>query len=75
MLLLAATQANADISSEAPLTYDLQPAALLVLGEHIRDDAEATLRYFTEQGVGIKVLSGDNPALLARSPPRFTCRG
>jgi cation-transporting ATPase E len=61
VLLLAVTPATAGISSEAPLPGDLQAAALVVLAEHIRDDADATLRYFTEQGVAIRVLSGDNP--------------
>jgi len=35
--------------------------ALVVLAERIRDDAEQTLRFFTEQGVTLKVISGDNP--------------
>ncbi|MCW2491979.1 MAG: ctpE [Frankiales bacterium] len=61
VLLLAAAPANAGISNEAPLPADLSPAALVVLAEHVRDDAEATLRYFTEQGVAIRVLSGDSP--------------
>jgi cation-transporting ATPase E len=39
----------------------LLPVALVVLAENIRDDAAATMRYFTEQGVALKVLSGDNP--------------
>ena len=39
----------------------LEPAALVVLAENLRDDAAQTLRYFTEQGVRLKVISGDNP--------------
>jgi cation-transporting ATPase E len=61
VLLLATTRDNDAVSTETALPVDLTPAALVVLAEHIRDDAEATLRYFTEQGVAIKVLSGDNP--------------
>jgi cation-transporting ATPase E len=61
VLLLAIAHANASINNEAALPDNLQPSALVVLAEHIREDAEATLRYFTEQGVAIKVLSGDNP--------------
>ena len=61
VLLLASTQSSSGVSSDGALPDDLSPAALVVLSEHVRDDAEATLRYFTEQGVGIKVLSGDNP--------------
>lgn len=61
VLLLASTQSSSGVSSDGALPDDLSPAALVVLSEHVRDEAEATLRYFTEQGVGIKVLSGDNP--------------
>jgi cation-transporting ATPase E len=33
----------------------------VVLTERVRDDAADTMRYFTEQGVALKVISGDNP--------------
>jgi len=39
----------------------LDPLGLVTLKERIRPDAADTLRYFAEQGVVIKVLSGDNP--------------
>jgi len=38
------------------------PTALLVFSERIRPDAAPTLRYFAEQGVAVKVISGDHPA-------------
>ncbi|MER7990637.1 HAD-IC family P-type ATPase [Streptomyces noursei] len=37
-----------------------QPAALVVLEQRLRPDAPDTLRYFAEQGVRAKVISGDN---------------
>ncbi|MFI2212042.1 HAD-IC family P-type ATPase [Streptomyces sp. NPDC020141] len=37
-----------------------EPAALVVLEQRLRPDAADTLRYFDEQGVAAKVLSGDN---------------
>ncbi len=43
------------------LPDSLHPVALATLKERIRPDAAETLRYFSEQGVTIKVLSGDNP--------------
>ena len=43
------------------LPHPLDPVALVTLGERIRADAAETLRYFAEQGVAIKVLSGDDP--------------
>src|SRR5699024_2290748 len=39
--------------------------ALCTLAEQIRPDAADTLRYFAEQGVTIKVISGDNPTTVA----------
>ncbi|MBK8459363.1 MAG: HAD-IC family P-type ATPase [Micropruina sp.] len=38
------------------------PEALVVLKQRIRPDAKATLDYFTDQGVALKVISGDNAA-------------
>lgn len=39
--------------------------ALLVLSDRIRPEAPATFAYFKEQGVAIKVISGDNPAAVS----------
>lgn len=39
----------------------LTPVAVLAFGEHVRDDAAATLDYFRAQGVEVRVLSGDHP--------------
>ena len=43
----------------------LQPLALVLLTNRIRPEAPATFAYFQEQGVTIKVISGDNPATVA----------
>ncbi|MGN9910608.1 HAD-IC family P-type ATPase [Phytohabitans sp. LJ34] len=42
------------------LAGDDGPAALVVLAQRLRADAPETLRYFAEQGVAVKVISGDN---------------
>jgi cation-transporting ATPase E len=39
---------------------DAEPAALVVLEQRLRPDAADTLRYFAEQDVRAKVISGDN---------------
>jgi cation-transporting ATPase E len=49
----------------AGLPAPLRPQALFVLDERVREDAPDTLRYFTEQGVALKVISGDNPRTVA----------
>jgi cation-transporting ATPase E len=38
----------------------VEPVALVVLEQRLRPDAGDTLRYFAEQGVHAKVISGDN---------------
>lgn len=43
----------------------LQPEALVTLTEQIRPDAADTLRYFAEEDVACKVISGDNPQTVA----------
>jgi len=52
-------------SESAPVEQELPPElvarALVVLAERVREDAEDTLRYFAEQGVSLRVISGDNP--------------
>jgi cation-transporting P-type ATPase E len=47
------------------LPGELSPAALLVLAEELRDDTAETVRYLVEQGVTIKVMSGDAPGSVA----------
>ena len=43
----------------------LTPLALVLLTNRIRPEAPETFAYFKEQGVAIKVISGDNPATVA----------
>ena len=47
------------------LPPDVKPQLLLTFREQVRSDARETLAYFTEQGIDLKVLSGDNPATVA----------
>lgn len=37
------------------------PIALFVLMDHIRDEAPETIKWFVENGVDIKIISGDSP--------------
>ncbi|HEY5222900.1 MAG TPA: HAD-IC family P-type ATPase [Microbacteriaceae bacterium] len=43
----------------------LEPAALVIFMETIREEAPETLRYFESQGVRIVIMSGDNPVTVA----------
>lgn len=41
------------------------PEALIVLSNRIRENSKATFEYFMNQGVTIKVISGDNPVTVS----------
>ena len=41
------------------------PAALVVLADEVRVEAADTLRYFSDEGVAVKILSGDHPRTVA----------
>ncbi len=56
VLLLAAYEGEL----EDGLAGVLRPAALVLLANKIRREAPDTFRYFAEQGVKVKVISGDN---------------
>jgi cation-transporting ATPase E len=45
----------------APTLPSVEPAALVLLEDIVRGDANDTLAYFADQGVIVKVISGDNP--------------
>ncbi len=47
------------------LPESIEAVALVVLEDRLRADAPATIAYFTEQGVRIKIISGDNPLTAA----------
>ncbi|MGX1312826.1 cation-transporting ATPase E [Streptomyces calvus] len=59
VLLLARARPGADIDDPAA-ARGVRPAALVVLEQRLRPDAADTLRYFAEQDVRAKVISGDN---------------
>ena len=56
---------------QAPLSETLDPEqvtplALVLLTSRIRENAPETFAYFAQQGVSIKVISGDNPATVSQ---------
>jgi magnesium-transporting ATPase (P-type) len=48
--------------SEPEFPDDVRALGLVVLAERLRDNAPETVAFFAEQGVDLKVLSGDAPA-------------
>ncbi|UQI48398.1 cation-translocating P-type ATPase [Streptomyces sp. HU2014] len=57
VLLLARAERELD---DPRVTEAVRPTALVVLEQRLRSDAADTLRYFAEQNVSAKVISGDN---------------
>jgi len=51
--------------SDESLSLDVKPYALMLLSNKIRDEAPETFAYFAQQGVEIKVISGDNPVTVS----------
>ncbi|MBR5090678.1 MAG: HAD-IC family P-type ATPase, partial [Ruminiclostridium sp.] len=47
------------------LPDNIKPVALIAITDKIRKEAPDTLRYFAEQGVDIKIISGDNPVTVS----------
>ncbi|MFI1423082.1 cation-translocating P-type ATPase [Streptomyces sp. NPDC020731] len=59
VLLLARARDGVDVD-DPEAARGVRPAALVVLEQRLRPDAADTLRYFAEQDVRAKVISGDN---------------
>lgn len=62
VMLLASSEGEIQNNSLPDL---IKPLALIIIEDVIRKGAEDTLRYFDEQGVTIKIISGDNPVTVA----------
>lgn len=60
----SATLTDADVEAER-LPDAVIPAIALTFREQVRPDAAHTLAYFRAQGVGIRIISGDNPRTVA----------
>lgn len=59
VLLLATTDSTFTDGRDATLP-SVTPVALVLLEDVVRADAPETLKYFADQGVTVKVISGDN---------------
>ncbi len=63
VLLLASYDGIPDQKSLIP--HQVSPMALILLSNRVRPAAPKTFRYFAEQGVAVKVISGDNPVTVS----------
>lgn len=53
------------LTRDGVIDGEILPLGFIVLANEIRDNAVETFTYFKEQGVAIKVISGDNPATVS----------
>lgn len=67
VLLLSLSKQNILINQKLPA---LTPCALIVLEDHIKDDATANINWFKNNGVNIKIISGDNPFCVSQIAKR-----
>ncbi|MCY3926390.1 MAG: HAD-IC family P-type ATPase [bacterium] len=63
--VLLLSRANNGASGGDGLASDRRAVAVVVLGDTIRHDAPEILAYFQNQGVDLKVISGDNAATVS----------
>lgn len=64
-LVLAHSPERPPATEHPELPAQLRPVALLTFRERVREDAAQTLRYFAEQGVDVRIISGDDPRTVA----------
>ncbi len=72
VLLLASSPTHVDAEQ---LPSQVKPIALVALAERIRPDARATLDYFADQDVSVRVISGDHPATVGAIARRLGLPG
>ncbi|MFH0804758.1 MAG: HAD-IC family P-type ATPase, partial [Patescibacteria group bacterium] len=65
VLAYAGRAALSAAGSEPVLPPETEPTLALVIGEQLRQNVSQTLRYFADQGVAVKIISGDNPKTVA----------
>ena len=56
--------------NEKELPNNLELLGLILISDIIRKEANETLKYFKNQGVDIKIISGDNPITVSKIAKR-----
>lgn len=60
---------------DGELPKTVKAIALIVIQDHIRDDASDTIDFFKNNGVDVKVISGDNPETVSEIAKRVGIEG
>ena len=72
VLLLAHSDVNIE-DDQTPENF--LPIALIIVADNIRKDAVSTIQWFKDNGVAIKVISGDNPITVSEVSKRVGIDG
>lgn len=67
--VLIFAHSNSKVSKDE-LPRDFSPLAIILLADNIRKDAYATVKWFKDNGVAVKVISGDNPITVSEVSAR-----
>lgn len=62
VLLLASCR---ELKSSPDKLSDVEPLALIMLNDRIKENAPEIFRFFARQGVDVKIVSGDNPVTVS----------
>ena len=72
--VIVLAHSTAGISGEK-LPAALKPIAIISIADNIREDAVNTIKWFKENDVAVKVISGDNPVTVAEVAKRAGIAG
>ncbi|MBQ3494795.1 MAG: HAD-IC family P-type ATPase, partial [Clostridia bacterium] len=68
--VLLLVHSNEYLSEDEVLPQNTTPLALIAIEDHIREDAVETIDWFKENGVNVKIISGDNPITVSNIAKR-----
>jgi len=71
--VLVLAQAGSSVKEKVP--NNAKAIALIVIQDHIREDASDTIQYFKNNGVDVKVISGDNATTVSEIAMRVGIPG
>lgn len=74
-VVLLAMGGAADGEPPLPAEKELEPTALILMMDEIRPEAKDTLRFFQEEDVHVKIISGDDPLTVVRIAKRLDLPG
>jgi cation-transporting ATPase E len=73
--VLALGKASGQIKDNGHIPEDVKPVALITLQDQIRPEAPETLKWFKNNGVDIRVISGDSPITVSEVARRAGVNG